>query len=64
MSSLILRRKAGIHEFTDEFVRSAPVQEMMKKVSTIRDMDIEARGFDSGCIRGECPGPYERGLEL
>jgi 2-methylcitrate dehydratase PrpD len=46
MSSLILRRKAGIHEFTDEFVRSAPVQEMMKKVTTIRDMEIEARGFD------------------
>ena len=24
MSSIVLRRKAGIHEFTDEFVRSAP----------------------------------------
>ena len=46
MSSLLLRRKAGIHEFTDEFVESAPVQEMMKKVSTIRDAAIEARGFD------------------
>jgi 2-methylcitrate dehydratase PrpD len=46
MSSLILRRKAGIHEFTDEFVRSAPVQEMMRKVTTVRDMEIEARGFD------------------
>ena len=46
MSALLLRRKAGIHEFTDEFVESAPVQEMMKKVSTIRDAAIEARGFD------------------
>jgi 2-methylcitrate dehydratase PrpD len=46
MSSLVLRRKAGIHEFTDEFVRSAPVQEMMKKVTTVRDAAIEARGFD------------------
>ncbi len=46
MSSLVLRRKAGIHEFTDEFVRSAPVQEMMKKVATVRDAAIEARGFD------------------
>jgi 2-methylcitrate dehydratase PrpD len=46
MSSLVLRRKAGIHEFTDEFVESAPVQEMMRKVTTIRDQVIEARGFD------------------
>ena len=46
MSSLILRRKAGIREFTDEFVRSAPVQEMMKKVNKVRDMEIEARGFE------------------
>jgi len=46
MSSLILRRKAGIHEFTDEFVRSAPVQAMMKKVAKVRDAGIEARGFD------------------
>ena len=46
MSSLVLRRKAGIHEFTDEFVGSAPVQEMMQKVETVRDAAIEARGFD------------------
>jgi len=46
MSSLLLRRKAGIHEFTDEFVSSAPVQAMMKKVTTVRDAAIEARGFD------------------
>jgi 2-methylcitrate dehydratase PrpD len=46
MSSLLLRRKAGIHEFTDEFVRSAPVQAMMKKVTTVRDAAIEARGFE------------------
>ena len=46
MSSLVLRRKAGIHEFTDEFVQSAPVQDMMRKVTTVRDMAIEARGFD------------------
>jgi 2-methylcitrate dehydratase PrpD len=46
MSAILLRRKAGIHEFTDEFVESAPVQEMMKKVSTIRDAAIEARGFE------------------
>jgi 2-methylcitrate dehydratase PrpD len=46
MSSLLLRRKAGIHEFTDEFVGSPAVQAMMKKVTTVRDAEIEARGFD------------------
>ena len=46
MSSLLLRRKAGIHEFADEFVQSAPVQDMMRKVTTVRDPAIEARGFD------------------
>ncbi|MSO83568.1 MAG: MmgE/PrpD family protein, partial [Acidobacteria bacterium] len=46
MSSLVLRRKAGIHEFTDAFVMSAPVQEMMRRVTTVRDATIEARGFE------------------
>jgi len=46
LSSMALRRKAGIHEFTDEFVRSAPAQEMMAKVQTILDPDIEALGFE------------------
>jgi 2-methylcitrate dehydratase PrpD len=46
LSSIALRRKAGIHEFTDEFVRSAPVQRMMTKVQTIFDPAIEARGFE------------------
>jgi 2-methylcitrate dehydratase PrpD len=46
LSAIALRRKAGIHEFTDEFVRSAPVQQMMKKVDRVLDPEIEARGFD------------------
>jgi 2-methylcitrate dehydratase PrpD len=46
LSSIALRRKAGIHEFTDEFVRSAPVQRMMAKVQTVLDPVIEARGFE------------------
>jgi 2-methylcitrate dehydratase PrpD len=46
LSAIALRRKAGIHEFTDAFVRSAPVQQMMARVETILDPDIEARGFD------------------
>jgi len=46
MASLILRRKAGVREFTDEFVRSAPVQQMMPRVTNVFDAAIEARGFD------------------
>ena len=46
VSAIALRRKAGIHEFTDEFVRSTPVQAMMARVDRILDKEIEARGFD------------------
>jgi len=46
MASLLLRRKAGVREFTDEFVRSAPVQQMMPRVTNVFDAAIEARGFD------------------
>ena len=46
MASIALRRRAGIREFTDEFVASAPVQAMMARVDTVFDKDIEARGFD------------------
>src|SRR6185295_18873413 len=46
MASIALRRRAGIREFTDEFVASAPVQAMMARADTIFDPQIEARGFD------------------
>ena len=46
MSVIALRRRAGIREFTDEYVSSAPVQAMMAKVETVLDPQIEARGFD------------------
>jgi 2-methylcitrate dehydratase PrpD len=46
MSSILLRRRAGIREFTDEFVSSAPVQAAMARVETVFDKEIEARGFD------------------
>ena len=44
LASVALRRKAGIHEFTDEFVRSAPVQAMMAKVETILDPESRRVG--------------------
>jgi 2-methylcitrate dehydratase PrpD len=43
---IAVERKAGIHEFTDEYVSSAPIQAMMTKVSTVFDPKIEAMGFD------------------
>ncbi len=46
MASIALRRRAGIREFTDEFVSSAPVQKIMAQVETVFDQQIEARGFD------------------
>ena len=46
VSAIALRRKAGIHEFNDEFVRSAPVQALMRKVERILDPEIEAKGWE------------------
>jgi 2-methylcitrate dehydratase PrpD len=46
LSSIVLRRKAGIREFTDTFVSSEPVQQMMARVTTVFDPKIEAQGFD------------------
>jgi 2-methylcitrate dehydratase PrpD len=46
LSSIALRRKAGIREFSDEFVRSAPVQRMMRLTQTVLDPAIEALGFE------------------
>jgi 2-methylcitrate dehydratase PrpD len=46
VSAIALRRKAGIHEFNDEFVRSAPVQALMRKVERVLDPEIEAKGFE------------------
>ena len=46
LSSIALRRKAGIQEFSDKFVASEPVQRMMDKVENIHDPEIEAKGFD------------------
>jgi 2-methylcitrate dehydratase PrpD len=46
LTSILLRRRAGVREFTDEFVSSAPVQKMMERVTTVFDPAIEAQGFD------------------
>jgi len=46
MSTMIVRRRAGMREFTDEFVRSAPMQQMMARVKGVFDPAIEAKGYE------------------
>jgi 2-methylcitrate dehydratase PrpD len=45
VSAIALRRKAGIREFNDEFVQSAEVQALMRKVERVLDPQIEAKGW-------------------
>jgi len=44
MASMIVNRKAGLMEFTDEFVQSKPVQDMMQRIEATVDPEIEALG--------------------
>ena len=46
LSAIVLRRRVGMREFTDDFVASAPVQQMMRRVTGVLDPAIEARGYD------------------
>src|SRR5690349_3677638 len=46
MSAVILTRRAGMREFTDEFVQTPAAQAMMQRVTAVRDADIEKQGFD------------------
>jgi len=46
MSAVILTRRAGMREFTDEFVQSPAAQQMMQRVSPVHDLEIEKQGFD------------------
>ncbi len=72
LSAVALRRKAGVHEFSDEFVRSAPVQAMMRRVDTVFDQEIENQGFrqmrsivemelEDGRTLTQASGPYRGG---
>jgi len=46
VSAIALRRKAGVREFNDAFVRSSEVQALMRKVERVLDPKIEAQGFE------------------
>ncbi len=62
VGAIALRRKAGIREFNDEFVRSAPVQAMMRKVERVLDPEIEALGWEK--IRSTVEVDLEDGRTL
>jgi 2-methylcitrate dehydratase PrpD len=72
LTSILLRRRAGLKEFTDQFVRSPEVQQMMKRVKTILDPEIEAKGYakilsrvevtlKDGRLLKKDSGPYKGG---
>ncbi len=46
LAMIALNRKAGKHEFSDEFVDSDAMQAMQRRVRTRFDPEIEAKGFD------------------
>ncbi|MEZ5930443.1 MAG: MmgE/PrpD family protein [Alphaproteobacteria bacterium] len=46
LAMCILRRRAGHHEFEDDFIRSAPMQALQRRISVSLDPEIEAKGFD------------------
>ena len=46
LAMIALARRAGKREFSDEFVASAPMQAMQRRISTELDLEIEKLGFD------------------
>ncbi len=46
MAILLLERKAGLAEFTDEVVQRADVKAMIEKIDFVVDDDAEAAGYD------------------
>ena len=46
LASILLRRRAGLREYTREFLESAEMQEALRKVRTILDSEIAMMGTD------------------
>ena len=74
LSAVALRRRAGVNEFSDEFVTSPAVQAMMRRVETVFDQGIEDQGFvrmlsivevelEDGRVLTQESGPYRGGPE-
>ena len=53
LSAIIISRRAGVKEFTDQYVNSEPVQAMMRRVRTEFDPMIEAKGYEKIRSRAE-----------
>jgi 2-methylcitrate dehydratase PrpD len=52
LAMIILKRRAGHHEFEDAFVGGPAMQDMQRRIQTINDPEIDARGYDR--IRSRC----------
>jgi len=75
LAMIALVRRAGKHEFSDEFVGSAPMQAMQRRIATEFDREIEKMGFDKmrsrivirlkdgRCIEGSADERYRGGPE-
>lgn len=46
VTMMTLKRKAGIHQYTDETAMSSEVQEFLPRVNCYVDAEMEARGFN------------------
>ena len=46
LASALLRRRVGIAEFSDDFVRSPEVVALMRRIAVEFDGEIDARGYD------------------
>jgi 2-methylcitrate dehydratase PrpD len=74
LTCILLRRRAVIKDFTDEFVTSPEVMQMMKRIRLFFDPEIEAKGYTQilsrlevrltdGRILKKDSGPYKGGPE-
>ena len=62
LSAIVISKRAGVKEFTDEYVNSAPVQAMMRRVRTEFDPGIEAKGYEK--IRSRVEVTLKNGQKL
>ena len=46
LASILMRRRAGLHEYAPEFVKDPDLRKTMKKVKTIHDPEVAAMGVD------------------
>jgi 2-methylcitrate dehydratase PrpD len=74
LTCILLRRRASLKDFSDELVRSPEVQQMMKRIKTFLDPEIETKGHNQilsrievklkdGRILKKDSGPYKGGPE-